>query len=216
MLTGTTVVKAPVQVVRVAEEHSTYTYDVPEAVDVPSIVTAPVVAVIVEGEGDASDEGPLQVDWSSGFFDFDVNMYPSALCSLFCPCIMCAQLSEFLNWARWWQVLTSLTLLLGLLVIIEIKVKANIFFVIWPVFFYLAWALRDRARSVLAIRGHVYDDCLLSLLAPPCSLAQVIRHVYSFGKKVEPWHCTRTGLSSQPTVVLPIHHHHHHRINPVE
>jgi len=199
--------EASVQVVRVAEEHSTYAYDVPEAVDVPSIV-APVVAVIVPDE--ASDEGPLQVDWSSSFVDFDANVYPSAVCSLFCPCVMCAQLSEFLNFARWWHLLASLAILLGLLVIIDVKAKANIFFVIWPVFFYLAWALRDRARSVLGIRGHVFEDCLLSCLAPPCSLAQVARHVYSLVKKAEPWHCTRTGLSSHPTVVLPIHHHHHH------
>jgi Cys-rich protein (TIGR01571 family) len=112
--------------------------------------------------------------WKDNISCWCLQLYPTCIWSIFCPCILAGQVSETIQWRKSSSIIFYFclgVLAIGLFTYFSKSIGLLLF--ISVILFTLAFQLRSNLRRFLRLPGDACSDCCLSFCCPWCVIAQV-------------------------------------------
>ena len=118
-------------------------------------------------------------EWKDQISCWCLQLYPTCLWSLLCPCVLAGQVAETIQWRKSSSIIFYFCLgfvAIGLFTYFAKSIGLLLFVSI--ILFTLAFQLRSNLRRLLRLPGDACSDCCISFCCPWCVIAQVSSHPY--------------------------------------
>eukprot|EP01039_Chlorochromonas_danica_P005149 gene5149-5657_t len=128
--------------------------------------------------------------WSDNICDWHKNLFPSCFCVTF-VCFgvwLEAQMAHKLRMAKFWTII-YIFLSYWVVSLILVIIYPSTAVMLWMVFIF-AWILSIVLRMRLIAVDNIneanqFKECCIGFWCPPCSIAQMARHLYGYKKRLD-------------------------------
>lgn len=115
---------------------------------------------------------PQNNTWHDSLFNCFVQIYPSCILSLLCPCILLGQIAEAVHFAPCICICSAYGILILLLIIFLSGLYLEVF-LIWGIAAVLILVVRQQVRRFSSLKNNLIEDLSVSCCCSTCAIAQV-------------------------------------------
>lgn len=116
----------------------------------------------------------LHDQWKDSIYFWLMQIYPTCICSVVCPCVLAGYVAETIHWKKSFAIIFYFLMGISIICFFMYFLRSlGLLVFIFLILYTIAFQLRSNLRRLLRLPGGPLSDCLFSCCCPCCVIAQV-------------------------------------------